>query len=144
MGARGPLPDDLGDTRPLAGAPTRPASVKGDAATVWTYTLRQLRDNGQLSRTDALSIERYARDMVAWRKAEAFAAEFGSLTKPPRGVKKADFDKLRTLARRKRAEANELDTHLRQFERDFGLCPASRARLRVDRSATPEVSARKR
>ena len=143
MGRRGPAPtpsailklrgsrkleNRKGEPKPHRGAPTCPSWLDTDAKAVWKNLAPKLDAMGVLTLVDQHALARYCHLWVQWRTAEAFIKENGFVY--PLKDEKGDVRYVQQWPQV--SIANKLAQLLARSEAEFGLTPASRARISVD------------
>jgi P27 family predicted phage terminase small subunit len=142
MGLRGPTPTPTNilkargsrqaarpnEPQPTPGAPRPPDTLDAPAIQVWGQVVSELAAMGTLFRADVNALERYCVLFVLWRKSIAFLQENGE-TYPLRD-KAGNVTCIQQYPQV--AIVNKLSVLLLRLEQEFGLTPASRARVRVD------------
>ena len=144
MGRRGPAPtptkelairgsrlaaERTAEPLPPGDRPTPPEHLNPDELTAWHAAAHRLYTIGLLHNTDATAIERYARMVVRWRKAAEFLDKYGETypLKDNAGNVRC-FQPFPEVA-----IYSNLNTALLRLEQEFGLTPAARARIGIDR-----------
>lgn len=152
MGERGPAPtptsvlkyrgswrakerEKAGEPTPEMGIPDPPAYLKGPALEKWNELAPQLNRMGVLAIVDAEALGRYCRTWARWCAAEDFIAKHGTVypimgwkPKPGGGYE----ERLAKMAQHPQVrEASDLADKLGRLEREFGLTPSARARIRT-------------
>jgi len=146
MGMRGPQPTPTAVLR-LAGSrrakargkvepkpkkkskPTAPRRLSKDEAVVWRRLCKHLDMIDLLSSVDSDAIEMYAVAYVRWRECERFIKENG--IKYPIKNKKGEVTSIGQFP--EVSESRSLAKQLVVLAREFGLTPAARARIGIDR-----------
>lgn len=112
---------------PERGKPAKPANAQGDADKLWKSITKLLDNMGVLTKIDGGQLERYCLYFVEWRLCQVAKEPF---YKSPGNLRAAYAnDEHRAVLRNLNAESHRLDSALKQIEMQFGLTPASRARL---------------
>lgn len=153
MGRRGPAPKptalkliagnpghrEISGDEPLppAGAPDAPTFVDDRALQVWNALVPRIARVGLARTIDGGALERYCVMFVQWRDCQEFVrkngAEYAVRGEPRRvkGVEKPGrvlyFREYPAVAR-----AAKLSRDMLQIEREYGLTPAARTRIRLD------------
>jgi P27 family predicted phage terminase small subunit len=128
---RGSWRGDRNPSEPLAepGRPRRPKWLDPVAKSAWRRLVPMLERMGALARIDGNALARYCRLWSRWRAAEDFIAREGEfyVRKDEAGHVRAviPFPQVRAAA--------QLAEQLLRLEREFGMTPASRARLSAPR-----------
>ncbi|MEK6675784.1 MAG: phage terminase small subunit P27 family [Planctomycetota bacterium] len=157
MGRRGPAPTptrilkirgstlvtrkrEAGEVQGPCGIPDRPDWLDVDSQVAWDSFVPLLVQMGVLTRVDGKALARYCQLWASWRKAEEFIDKHGT-------VYPVKDDKGRTKCFMHWPQVSialKLAPQLTRLEQEFGMTPSARARIQLDRSATPEISAAKR
>lgn len=112
-----------------AGAPECPDWLDADARAAWDGLVPLLELMGVLSRADGHALARYCRLWSRWRKAEAFIDKHGEMY-----PLKDDAGGTKCFAQWPQvAIANKLAQQLTRLEAEFGLTPAARSRIQLER-----------
>jgi P27 family predicted phage terminase small subunit len=113
------------EPRPEPGRPRCPRWLDKEAKAMWRRLVPQLDTMGVLTRVDGNALARYCSLWSRWKKAEEFLMERGDvyLAKDQNGQVKdvKPYPQVRIAA--------QLSEQLLRLEAQFGLTPASRARL---------------
>ncbi len=131
-----------GEPRPKPTRPRAPAWLSKDAKSIFNAVVRQLYAEGMVTRLDEATLARYADQCVQYRQASEFLAKFGSVYAVPARVgpdgKALGAPTFRTYPHAQRALV--LSDKLMRMEEQFGMTPASRARLvaQVPESPAPQ------
>lgn len=121
------------EPQPEPGAPPSPDWLDEDARAVWNELAPQLEQMGVLTQIDGRALARYCDVWVRWYKARDFLRQHGD-TYPL----KDESGKVKYLQQFPQvAIANKLATQLTRLEQEFGMTPASRARIQVTPDARP-------
>ena len=119
-----------------AGAPDCPDWLDADARTAWDQLVPQLTSMAVLTKIDGNALARYCRLWARWRKAEAFIDKHGDMFPI-----KDEAGKLRCMQQWPQvAIASKLAQQLTRLEQEFGMTPAARTRIQVQRSDESERS----
>lgn len=144
MGTRGPIPKS-NELKLLTGAPgARPGRAKAspagvvlrcprwlddEAREVWHAVVADLKAAGVLGRLDAQSLTCYCQTFARWRKAEEFLRKHGDVI-----AIKDDAGRVKYLQQVPQvAIARSCLEILTRYQREFGMTPAARARMTIDR-----------
>jgi len=158
MGARGPQPTPTallaargswrakhrvnhGEPMPERAIPSCPSYLGKAERQVWRQLAKELASLGLLTRIDRNPLARYCVLFVRWRKACDFIEKYGT-TMPVKAVRPAgknpdggilfeEYVKCFIPMPQVNEESNLRDGLLK-LEREFGLTPAARTRIRVD------------
>jgi P27 family predicted phage terminase small subunit len=119
-----------------AGTPDCPDWLEPDARAAWDQLVPQLAAMGVLTRIDGNALARYCRLWTRWRKAEDFISKHGDMFPI-----KDEAGKLRCMQQWPQvAIASKLAQQLTRLEDAFGMSPASRTRIHVQRQGEPEAA----
>ena len=145
MGERGPIPKS-NELRLLTGGATRPARPKSAGAAsaprcpdwlddeckaVWRSVVADLKTLGVLDRADVHSLACYCRTFVRWQKAEAFLDKHGEVI-----AIKDNEGRVKCLQQVPQvAIARSCLEVLTRYQREFGMTPAARSRMVIEREA---------
>ena len=125
MGLRGPIPGPRFKVRnatPADDVPARPAWLNGEAARVWDELVPPLAAAGIIRAVDAFALGRYCRLWVRWKRTQAKIGANGDTYTAANGNKR-----VHPLAR----IAADLCGVLLALEKEFGMTPAARERLKL-------------
>lgn len=110
--------------------------IESDSQAVFDQVCELLDSMSVLAKTDGGALERYARMFVRWRRAEQFIEKYGeSYPTKDKDGNMTSFQQFPQVA-----IARTLSEALRKIESEFGLTPASRASIQVQRSAQVSAS----
>ena len=143
MGLRGPAPTPTAllelrgskelynrkaEPKPSAEKPVKPKWLTKDDAKVWRQVTDELARMGTLARSDGNAIGRYCSLVVEWATARAFVNKLGQsfIVRDSQGkVKEVRlYPQVAVIVK--------MNAALLALEREFGLTPASRARIQVN------------
>ena len=144
MGKRGPRPTPTaklktrgsrqpgkrkGEPQPELGGPSRPEWLHKDAKAAWDELVPQLLATGVLAKIDGNALARYCAMWVRWKRANAHVEKYGASyqLKDDKGEFRC-FQQFPEVA-----EVNKLSVLLLRLEQEFGLTPASRPGLSVEK-----------
>ena len=116
---------------PLAKAPRCPTKLTGEARKVWKHLGGLLAGTRVLTEVDLHGLEAYCVIYARWVDAEANLAKYG--------VMMSDDGKLFPSPYLRIAEDSL--KQMRSWMMEFGITPASRSRVSVDKKATPDAPA---
>ena len=152
MGLRGPRPTPSSvlrlrgtyrpgrrkhEARVKPSRPRCPAYLKGPAKRAWEQIVPLLQDMGVLTRLDRSALARYCEDLALERACRDFIAKHGRTyaIRDNKGAIKTvvPFPEMTQL--------HKVGERLRRAEAEFGLTPASRTRLVLDREDADEHDA---
>lgn len=125
----------VGEPQPT-GLPEPPAWLSNDARAAWEHVYPMLVAMGVLTRIDGPTLSRYCHVWARWRKVEQFIAEHGE-TYP---VKDGNGKTRRIVAWPQVATARNLAQQLMEMEREFGMTPSARTRIKVEGVASQPVA----
>jgi P27 family predicted phage terminase small subunit len=146
MGQRGPAPTPTAilklrgstlatqrrqrrEARSIAGVPSPPPWLSAEEQAGWEELVPLLEGMGVLSRADGNALARYCRLWSRWRKMEKFIDERGEMY-PLKG----DDGHVKCFQQWPQvAIAAKLAQQLTRLEQEFGLTPAARTRIQVNR-----------
>ncbi len=122
------------EPKPETGIPQPPKYLDAEQKKLWRRLAKQLDAIGIMTKIDGEALGRYVRTWSRWDKAERFIAEHG-LVYP----KRDDDDKVVAFIEYPQIGiADRAAAQLLRLEQAFGLHPAARARLQVNRQdSTP-------
>lgn len=123
-----------GEPVPEQTRPRCPVWMRLRAKRMWRRLIPQLEQMGVLGRCDRNALARYCQSWARWREAEEFLMENGT-TYP---VYSEGGDVLETKQYPQVRQANILAGILLRIEKEFGLTPAARADLSVQRGDPQE------
>lgn len=146
MGARGPKPtptpilnmrgswrgkarEKEGEPKPVAGRPKCPSWLDDDAKACWKSIVPLLESMGVLDKIGGKALTRYCRFWSRWKKAEEFIQKHGECYPI-----KDEHGKLRYMQQFPQVSiSNQLAQRLAGLEADFGMTPAARSRIRIEK-----------
>jgi P27 family predicted phage terminase small subunit len=146
MGTRGPKPTPTailkargswranrpGEPQPERKAPACPSYLSKPEKAVWKQMVRELTAIGVLTVLDRNPLARYCVVFVRWRTACDFLAKYGTTQPIKDGNGKVKcFQSFPQVA-----QVNQWEAALHKLEQEFGIGPASRARIVVPERAT--------
>jgi P27 family predicted phage terminase small subunit len=114
-----PLPKN--EPKPQVGLPEAPDTLSADARPYWESIGRQLLDVGVMTRLDAAALAMYCEVYARWIDANQKLAQYGCVVKGPKDNMPHHSPYLRV--------ANDCFQQMRFLLGEFGLTPASRARI---------------
>ena len=145
MGARGPAPTPTailaargswraaarkGEPKPKVGTPVCPRWLSDEARKIWRRLVPLLVPSGVLTVVDGGALARYCDTWVRWHKAAAALDKYGDVL-----VRRDESGAIRSVeALPYVAIYRNLSDMLSRYESQFGLTPAARARLAVEKS----------
>jgi len=122
---KGGKPLEKCEPKPKIGTPERPEWVDGEARKCWDQLVPQLHEVGVLTVIDGNALARYCATWVRWKDAERFLAENGPTCTGP------DSDGV-TKKYPENDIFDKLAVQLTTLEREFGLTPSARTRIRTE------------
>lgn len=143
MGLRGPAPTPTAilrltgtwrskrnpaEPKPLRILPKPPIKLNKVAARIWRELIDELSQMGVIGNIDRRSLARYCHLTARWLKCEEFIADKGSIYV----IKEKDGSVRYIQQYPQVSEANKLAAQLTRLEQEFGMTPASRARVRAE------------
>jgi P27 family predicted phage terminase small subunit len=115
---------------------------------VWRSVLADLRDLKVGKKPDSRTLERYCIETCLWRRAREFIAKYGvsypikELRKNPDG---SQSEVIKCFCQFPQvAEMHKRAQTLLRIEQEFGLTPASRARLNMEAAQATQLPTRRR
>ncbi len=122
------------EPKPRDGIPQCPSWLDTEAKACWQETVKELRHMGVITMADRKALTAYCRAWSRWREAEEFIQTHGSVH-----VIKSDDGKPKYLQQVPQvAIANRLLLIMNRYQQEFGLTPAARSRIQVDRPTIPK------
>ena len=118
-----------GEPEPEKGSPAMPEDFTDAEAVVWNRLTATLEGMQVVSQADWPELIRYCRQWVRWETCEAVIRREGMVYEV--SGRNGKLIKLRPEV----AEAGRLDASLKAIEMQFGLTPASRSRLSIEKPA---------
>lgn len=137
-GNPGKRPLNKREPKPPPGAPDPPEGMSEAERSVWDQLVPRLAEIGLASTIDGRVLSRYCHFYVLWRRAADFVSENGT-TFTIRAESKREGQPGRVLGVREWPQAGEsrkLHQILLVIEREFGLTPAARTRIQLEKSMT--------
>lgn len=130
------------EPKPPKGPGRCPSWLSKDAKAVWRQMVVILKAMNVLTVADGNALIRYCEYWVRWRKCEEFVRQYGLSFPQKRVVGKGENQTTEVIGFQPFPEATErhrLEKCLHQLEAEFGLTPAARTRIQVEKK--PEVAA---
>jgi len=112
------------EPRPAQGEPDRPKHLVGEAKREWERIVPELLDMGVLTKVDRVALCAYCQCYADWCAAKKEVKKFGRILKAPSGY---------PVVNPSIGIANTAMREMRAFLIEFGLTPASRTRLKVEK-----------
>lgn len=152
MGRRGPAPKptalkliagnpgrrplNTNEPVPPSGEPVQPAFLDASARAVWAQIVPDLAKCGLARSIDGVTLGRYCVNVVLWTEAVAFVRKNGStyaIRDKPTGETPGKIIAIKEYPQS--AMQRKLAQLLLQIEREFGLTPAARTRIKLEQEA---------
>lgn len=136
-GNPGKRPLNKREPKPPPGAPDPPEGMSEAERSVWDQLVPRLAEIGLCSTIDGRVLERYCHFYVLWRRASGFVSQNGTTYtvraesengKPGRVLGVREWPQA--------GESRKLHQMLLVMEREFGLTPAARTRIQLEKSMT--------
>ncbi|APM39939.1 phage terminase small subunit P27 family [Clostridium kluyveri] len=125
-GNPGKRPLNVNEPKPEKKAPKCPTWLEPEAKKEWRRMSRSLEAIGILTKVDAASFAGYCQSYARWKEAEEFLTKHGTIFKTPSGY-------IQQVP-----QVSIAQTYLKimkDFCSEFGLTPASRTRINVDKDS---------
>lgn len=125
-GNPGKRPLNVNEPKPEKKAPKCPTWLEPEAKKEWRRMSRSLEAIGILTKVDAASFAGYCQAYARWKEAEEFLTKHGTIFKTPSGY-------IQQVP-----QVSIAQTYLKimkDFCSEFGLTPASRTRINVDKDS---------
>ena len=130
-GNPGKHPLNTSEPKPNKKAPACPKWLEPDAKKEWRRLAKQMEAIGILTEVDMAAFAGYCQAYARWKEAEEFITQHGSIFKTPSGY-------VQQVPQVSIAQQNL--KIMQSFCSDFGLTPATRARIIAGGSGTEDVS----
>ena len=123
-GNRGKRPLNDQEPEPDVCIPRKPTVLQGNAATEWKKITKQLAALGLLTQIDTTALAAYCQVYARWCEAEKELRKTGMIIKAPSGY---------PVMSPYLSIINNCLTQIKGFMAEFGMTPASRSRVKVDK-----------
>ena len=130
-GNPGKHPLNTSEPKPNKKAPACPKWLEPEAKKEWRRLAKQMEAIGILTEVDMAAFAGYCQAYARWKEAEEFITQHGSIFKTPSGY-------VQQVPQVSIAQQNL--KIMQSFCSDFGLTPATRARIIAGGSGTEDVS----
>lgn len=121
MGNPGKRPLNKDEPQPREGIPEKPKNLLSkEASAEWDRIVPELEACGLLTKIDYAVLLGYCQAFGNWSKAVRMVAKHGTVVESPNGLK---------MTSPYVTQQNQAAALMRQFANDFGLSPASRAKV---------------
>ena len=133
-GNPGKRPINDAEPDPPRGMPPAPDFLDEQARAIWDEVVPPLVESGMVRRIDGAGLGRYCVYLVLWRKALEFVRKYGEMH-AVHGEPTKKNPKGRILGHREfpiAAKMLRYEQRIIQLEREFGLTPSARSRIRVE------------
>jgi len=125
------------EPRPKAGVPRAPEWLPDDARPIWRRLSDQLKDMGVLTLAESDAMAGYCTTFLQWRRASEFLDKHG-MTYPLRD----GGGRVKCLvAFPEVAIARNALLLLKAYQQEFGMTPAARTRIQLERADAPQDEA---
>ena len=130
-GNPGKRPLNTKEPKPAKKAPSCPKWLEPEAKKEWRRLAKQMEQIGILTEVDMAAFAGYCQAYARWKEAEEFITQHGSIFQTPSGY-------VQQVPQVSIAQQNL--KIMQSFCSDFGLTPATRARIIAGGSGTEDVS----